>query len=178
MPESMTPEERAELIRRVGDLSQKLDVSEEQRKQTAALAAESKATADKASAHTKWLWVATVGLALVAGWLWTVADTANDAADDISDQAVTNCESGNLRLAGQRQIWEFYFEVTAAAGEAQDAPEAVLDFYREYLVWITDEVLPDRDCTNLDEPIKTPGPPPSYEQALKEALADEAARGD
>lgn len=101
----------------------------------------------------------------------TAASTAAAAAVDVKEAQVTNCENANKTRDGQRQIWEFFFEVTIAGN--QDAPKAVLDFYDAYVHWITDEVLPDRDCTDLGRVYPEVGPPPSYAKALKEALRDE-----
>lgn len=83
------------------------------------------------------------------------------------------CQAANDSRAGQRKIWAFFFQVSEASAKAQHQPKAVLDFYDEYLQWINEQVLPPRNCSDLDKVYPDPGPPPSFEEALKEAAQSE-----
>lgn len=159
----MTEETALELIEEMRGLRKKASVAEAQ--------------ARRLRKHTRWLWGVMVAFVIGAGFLVNAVHTANDAADEaraaakLSQQSqVISCESGNLRLAGQRKIWSFFFEVTAASAKAQREPRAVLNFYDDYLHWITDEVLPDRDCEHLSQTIDEPGPPPDFRHALEQSL--------
>lgn len=156
------------LLDEIAGLERKLSVAEDQAKRT--------------RAHTRWLWVVIAALIVGSAFLASAVQTSHRAADEAAEAAtsaqyaqIVSCESGNLRLAGQRKIWSFFFEVTAASAKARHEPPAVLHFYDAYLAWITDEVLPDRDCTKLSQPIPEPGPPPSFERALKQSLRHQHA---
>lgn len=85
------------------------------------------------------------------------------------------CESGNNRVAGQRAWMENYFDVSDAGAVAQNQADGPIgQYYIDLRAWTLDETLPFRDCDHLDEPIPKPGDPPSFEEALKAAIADQA----
>lgn len=94
--------------------------------------------------------------------------------DDLEADQVASCESTNDTRAGQRKVWTFFFTVTKANAESQDQPKAVIDFYNNYLRWITEEVFPPRDCSDLTKEYSDPLPPPSFKEALEEAKKQEA----
>lgn len=96
--------------------------------------------------------------------------------DDIIAGQVASCESNNDVREGQRQVWDFFFTVSKASAKAQDQPQEVIDFYDEYLRWINEEALPNRDCEDLTKVYPPPGPPPSFEKALAEAQLQERIR--
>lgn len=155
----MTPEQAAALLGRMDDLTAKLNVAEEQVEQTHRLA--------------KRLRLAIYALAVMLVLIGGGALELRSQQAEIQASREQQCENGNLTRAGQRAIWEFYFEVSSAGGKAQGSPQSVLDFYDDYLAWIKTEVLPDRDCSDLGKEYPKPGPPPDFQKALKEALAEE-----
>lgn len=155
----MTEEQARDLLSHIDGLAEKVDVAEEQTRRTRRI--------------TRAL--AVVIAALVAGGLmqWWLINDLNGTQEDMQASRVQQCENGNATRAGQREIWEFFFEVTTAAN--QQAPRAVLEFYDAYVRWITEDVLPPRDCSDLSREYPQPAPPPSYERALQEALAEQQA---
>lgn len=106
---------------------------------------------------------------LAAVGFWTIGVQQQE----ITDSQVAACKSSNEARAGERQIWGFFFRVSKASAVSQHQPQAVLDFYDDYLRWIDTQVLPDRDCSDLSKIYPKPGPPPSFKKALAEAEAAE-----
>lgn len=88
------------------------------------------------------------------------------------------CESGNRRVlanqAASREDWEINQAAAKAQGFTEGSP--LRDFYDARLKWQLEEQFPLRDCEHLSEPIPLPGEPPSYDEALREALKFENRR--
>jgi len=95
---------------------------------------------------------------------------------DIQDSRIQQCENANATRVGQQAAWRELLNVSTASLEAQSAaegvkpPKAVLAYYQAYTDWIEDDLFPLRDCENLDKAYPEPGPPPSFEKALKASL--------
>jgi hypothetical protein len=146
----MTEATAAALVERIDTLADNLAVAEEQVEQTHTLANRLKIAG-------------AVIVLLIAGLGYAILETRQNAKQ--------SCLNANESRAAQRAHWSFFFEVTIAGNP--DAPPAVLEFYDAYVTWLTEDLFADRDCDNPDKKYEI-GDPPSYEEALKAALEDEA----
>jgi hypothetical protein len=164
----MTPEQAAALLERMDDLTTAVRATDDQVEKTRQLAAETAALAEEthgnATKMRRGFRIALiVGALLFAGMGYAVQETRQNAKQ--------SCLNANETRAAQRAHWSFFFEVTIAGNP--DAPPAVLEFYDAYVTWLTEDLFADRDCDNPDKKYEI-GDPPSYEEALKAALEDEA----
>lgn len=151
----MTPEQAAALLGRIDTLSDKLDVAEEQSERT-----------HKLANRLRWVTIVLAAALILSGWaIWQNKQNQK-----------TSCESGNNRVAGQRAWMNNYFDVAdaGAIGQGLAADNPISVYYVELRAWTLNQTLPYRDCDHLDEPIPQPGKPPSFDEALKESLRQEA----
>jgi hypothetical protein len=130
-------------------------------------------------AITKWLLGITAVLAiaaLIGGFV------VYDLSNSNRETQVKTCEYGNSTREAQRAAWGELLNVSTASLLAQaeatgeDPPKAVLAYYKAFTHWIDTSVFPDRDCEDLDQQRPVIGPPPSFEDALKEALREQTGR--
>lgn len=166
----MTEAQAAALVEGMHALEQKLAVAEDQVEKTRLLAADTATLAEEthetARRQRRGFRIAlVVGALLFAGMGYAVHETRQNAK-----QA---CLNANESRAAQRAHWSFFFEVTIAGNP--DAPPAVLEFYDAYVTWLTEDLFAARDCDDPDKKYEI-GDPPSYEEALKAALEDEAEK--
>lgn len=155
MVDRMTEEQAAALLAHIDELSAKLSLADDQAKKNRNL--------------TRWLLGAT-------GLLVVVFVLLGGVVYQNSQNATASCESGNRRLEGTRAQAQEDWRIQDAAAEAQGYTEtdALRKFYADRLEWQLEELYPYRDCTDLGKKIPTPGEPPSFAEALKQALEDEA----
>lgn len=153
----MTPEQAEALLGRIDRLTTEVHNAEQRGQATHRL-----------TQRLRIALYAVVALVVVLGGL---AWQQYSLSTDLHSTQVTGCESGNRRVEGQRAWMQNYFDVSMAGAQAQGQADGPIgDYYRELEAWTLDETLPYRDCDHLDKPIPVPGPPPSFQEALKEAL--------
>lgn len=152
----MTEKTAANLVRVVGELEHSVATTEAQAKRTRRL--------------TRAL-IGLCVLILVALVGVVVAIQQN------KQNAVASCETGNRLREGQRlQAQEDWLIQDTAAGQqgfGEDSPLRM--FYAERLAWQLEDLYPLRDCTDLSKKIPEPGKPPSFKEALQDALEDRAS---
>jgi hypothetical protein len=147
MPESMTPEERADFIARVATLSEKLDVSEAQRLKTEKVAKEAHDTARRQK------WTVRALLLLFAVTAFYVNEQREDG-QDIERNAVTNCENANQSREVQRNLWNGIFN---APRDPDDPPRsATEDKNIGLLLGYINTAFQERDCDDLGREYPAP----------------------
>lgn len=110
-----------------------------------------------------------VALIVVSGLGWWFIDEQHDAQ-------VAGCRIANDRVERERVWWrDAYFEVTKESAKQQgfEPGSPVYDYYVELEEYRLTDLLPLRDCTDLDKQLPEWGAPPDFREALKQALEEE-----
>lgn len=149
MAEPMNQAQAADLIGRVGELSQKLATSERQQAVTRELSARN-------ARLTKWLLAATAGLVALVIALVLVVVELRDIARATEDAQVTSCQNANKTREGQRYLWDTLIEQSAARNP--DQTRAQRAYAREFQRF-TNEIFAERDCSDLSREYDLPEPP-------------------
>jgi hypothetical protein len=92
------------------------------------------------------------------------------------ENQVSACQIGNDRVERERVWWrDAYFVVTKESAKAQgfEKGSPIQDYYDALEDYRLTDLLPLRDCDNLDQQLPAWGDPPDFHEALKQAIEDE-----
>lgn len=154
------------LAERVHALGKKIEISEKSQREIQSQARQQaiNVTNIEVAAKRQRVWIrvqAVCGVLLLAGgiWLWNVAADANDAADAVKTNAVTNCENTNESRKGTLRLWLGIIDAPRPQGSparTEEQEQQIADL-RQFV----EQLFRPRDCKHLDRPYPLPELPDS-----------------
>lgn len=154
------------LAERVHELGEKIAISEASQREIQSQARQQaiNVTNIEVAAKRQRVWIkvqAVCGVLLLGGgiWLWNVAAAANNAADGVKTNAVTNCQNANEARKGTLRLWLGIIDAPRPEGSparTKEQEQQIADL-RQFV----EQLFRPRDCTHLGRTYPLPDLPDS-----------------